>query len=525
MGFPGSSFYRRQEAPAPEPAQRPPGLQEPTGAQSLDDQAADDATKLTPPSSYNSAYDGAAPGVTAAPTTGDQSGGQPSDRAPDQDPSGGLPSDGLGGAPTTGDRSGGKPSDRAPGQVLSGGFPSDGLGRAFASIPQCVNEPNDRIQSLTSAMEGLSTTVRNLQESVERLGGRVEQVEFEWAFWQSVQVQDEQLPDSNTAPHQAEYYQLSASGTPRSAAGRRSDPDPGAEWYDAPAGDQAPSFGAGNVADDTLVTTEGQGARQPQELPPQPTTAPTARLPLQDGGCATASLPRREANLTTTSGDPGLWPRPDVPGQLQQVPPGLIQPGITDDQGIFSRGAGASRSGALASRLPVNPRGTEVSVNQENFVSGGIAPYAQPFPLVAVTPQTIPPNTNDSDVFSFLGGAQPARPPGGHAAAGAEGPSALQLQSTSCGAPLLGALGGLAPTPPELLDGDAPPQSLSPAELNMLMKSIQVFVPEFPKLEMGDSSSRAGRLLSWRISVDQAIIPAGPHLIPWWKWCQWKWRH
>ena len=221
-----------------------------------------------------------------------------------------------------------------------------------------------------------------------------------------------------------------------------------------------------------------------------------------------------------TSGDPGLWPRPDVAGQLQQLPPGLIQPGITDDQGIFSRGAGASRSGALASRPPVNPRGTEVSVNQENFVSGGIAPYVQPLPLVAVTPQTIPPNTNDSDVFSFLGGAQPARSLGGHAAAGVEGPSALQLQSASCGAPLLGTLGGLAPTPPELLDGDAPPQSLSPAELNMLMKSIQVFVPEFPKLEMGDSSSRAGRLLSWRISVDQAINPAGPHLIQWWKWCQ-----
>ncbi|CAK0874876.1 unnamed protein product, partial [Prorocentrum cordatum] len=204
VGFPGSSFYRRQEAPAPEPAQPLPALQEPTEAQTLDDKAADDATKLTPPSSYNSAYDGTAYG----------------------------------------------------------------------------NELSDAIQSLTSVVEGLSTTVKNLQESVERLSGRVEQVEFEWAFRQSVQVQDE-FPDSNTAPHQAEHYQLSASGTPRSAAGRRSDPDPSAEWYDAPARDQGPIFGAGNVADDLLAITEGQGARQPQELPPQPSTAPTARLPLQ----------------------------------------------------------------------------------------------------------------------------------------------------------------------------------------------------------------------------------------------------
>jgi hypothetical protein len=189
VGFPGSSFYRRQEAPAPEPAQPLPALQEPTEAQTLDDKAADDATKLTPPSSYNSAYDG-----TAAPTTGDQSGGKPSDRPPGLDPSGGPPSDGPG------DRSGGKPSDRAPGQVSSGGLPSDGLGRASASAPQYGNELSDAIQSLTSVVEGLSTTVKNLQESVERLSGRVEQVEFEWAFRRSGQVQDE-FPDSNTTPH------------------------------------------------------------------------------------------------------------------------------------------------------------------------------------------------------------------------------------------------------------------------------------------------------------------------------------
>eukprot|EP00959_Pyramimonas_sp_CCMP1952_P390066 8174435-Pyramimonas_sp.AAC.1 len=36
---------------------------------------------------------------------------------------------------------------------------------------------------------------------------------------------------------------------------------------------------------------------------------------------------------------------------------------------------------------------------------------------------------------------------------------------------------------------------------------------------MGDAASRATRLHSWRITVTQAINPAGPHLIQWWAWC------
>ena len=72
----------------------------------------------------------------------------------------------------------------------------------------------------------------------------------------------------------------------------------------------------------------------------------------------------------------------------------------------------------------------------------------------------------------------------------------------------------------QFLEEDASPQTLSAAELGMLLKSIQAFVPEFPRLEMGDPVTRANRLLAWKISVQQAINPAGPHLIQWWKWCQ-----
>ena len=53
----------------------------------------------------------------------------------------------------------------------------------------------------------------------------------------------------------------------------------------------------------------------------------------------------------------------------------------------------------------------------------------------------------------------------------------------------------------------------------MLMKSLQAFVSDFPKLELGDPATRATRLRSWRTTVTQAINPAGPHLIAWWEWC------
>ena len=47
------------------------------------------------------------------------------------------------------------------------------------------------------------------------------------------------------------------------------------------------------------------------------------------------------------------------------------------------------------------------------------------------------------------------------------------------------------------------------------LKSIQTFVTEFPKLELGDQATRASRLISWRAAVEQADNSAGPHLIQW----------
>ena len=64
----------------------------------------------------------------------------------------------------------------------------------------------------------------------------------------------------------------------------------------------------------------------------------------------------------------------------------------------------------------------------------------------------------------------------------------------------------------------APVPAPSTAELNMVLKLLQTFVPEFPKLEAGDPGTRARRLQQWLQQVSQAIEPAGHHVISWWSW-------
>ena len=54
----------------------------------------------------------------------------------------------------------------------------------------------------------------------------------------------------------------------------------------------------------------------------------------------------------------------------------------------------------------------------------------------------------------------------------------------------------------------------------MLLKTVQAFVPDFPKLEMGEPATRATRMLNWFTSIEQSVNPAGPHLIQWWQWCR-----
>ena len=53
----------------------------------------------------------------------------------------------------------------------------------------------------------------------------------------------------------------------------------------------------------------------------------------------------------------------------------------------------------------------------------------------------------------------------------------------------------------------------------MLLKMLDTFLKELPRLELGDASTRAHRLLTWKVAVQQQITPAGRRLKAWWKWC------
>ena len=53
---------------------------------------------------------------------------------------------------------------------------------------------------------------------------------------------------------------------------------------------------------------------------------------------------------------------------------------------------------------------------------------------------------------------------------------------------------------------EVPTQYLTSGELGMLMKSIEAFVPNFPKLELGDASTRAKRLTNWRVTPKPLIL-------------------
>ena len=52
----------------------------------------------------------------------------------------------------------------------------------------------------------------------------------------------------------------------------------------------------------------------------------------------------------------------------------------------------------------------------------------------------------------------------------------------------------------------------------MILKTLQTLVPEFPKLEPGDPSTRARRFQQWLLHITQALEPAGSHVTSWWSW-------
>ena len=66
---------------------------------------------------------------------------------------------------------------------------------------------------------------------------------------------------------------------------------------------------------------------------------------------------------------------------------------------------------------------------------------------------------------------------------------------------------------------DASGSGPSMAELNMVLKTLQV-VGEFPKLELGDPATRARRLEQWLRQVTQSLEPTGPTVAALWQWAR-----
>ena len=154
----------------------------------------------------------------------------------------------------------------------------------------------------------------------------------------------------------------------------------------------------------------------------------------------------------------------------------------------------------MASRLSANQYFTEVGV-----------------------PGTPVQGTKDSDVFSYLAGPQQGRSMSYHPVTFAGAPTAAGLGASAplalcCDTHSPGAFGGDVPAQNFYGSTDVPVQPISTTELGFLMKAIASFVSELPKLEFGESATRAGRLQTWLGAVGQAVQPAGPHLISWWNW-------
>ena len=134
----------------------------------------------------------------------------------------------------------------------------------------------------------------------------------------------------------------------------------------------------------------------------------------------------------------------------------------------------------------------------------------------------------DSDIFSFLAGSQPHTPADQGALAdrptGLMSPSMVVPSMTPAYAQSCGAGQGTA-SEIDLLQPQtrsamplASVAALSTAGLNMVLKTLPIPVPEFPKLEAGDPGTRARRLQQWLQQVSQAIEPAGHHVMSWWSW-------
>ena len=75
------------------------------------------------------------------------------------------------------------------------------------------------------------------------------------------------------------------------------------------------------------------------------------------------------------------------------------------------------------------------------------------------------------------------------------------------------------PAQSEHAEPEASGSGPSMAELNLVLKTLNL-VAEFPKLELGDPTTRARRLEQWLRQVTQSLEPAGHIVTSWWQWAR-----
>ena len=130
----------------------------------------------------------------------------------------------------------------------------------------------------------------------------------------------------------------------------------------------------------------------------------------------------------------------------------------------------------------------------------------------------------DSDIFSFLGRVQQgARPPTPTGLVGVnnmwEAQPIAPFVQPRCAIPSMPTGNEGVESPPGLVVVEASPASPSQAELGMILKAIQTFLTEIPKIDLGDVATRATRLIGWKNGMMQALALVGYHLQEWWRWC------
>ena len=129
----------------------------------------------------------------------------------------------------------------------------------------------------------------------------------------------------------------------------------------------------------------------------------------------------------------------------------------------------------------------------------------------------------DDDMFTFLAGTQQSCTSAPQMPTGVFDPDSARslrpLAQPSCTAPALPVGNASVAAPPGLSGLNASQTTLTHGELGMIMKSIQTFLSDVPKLELGDVATRATRLLAWKANFEQVLIPVGPTVRNWWRWC------